>query len=109
MIKKYSLDKFGYGNHVVRATFLFDETKVVVQSNIGGNCFGGDILKGFTDDASLCLDRKYEVLEGKLTEGEDYNVIVECDGMELDIDVCDLFKYLVRVEIIDYQEDEEED
>lgn len=107
MIKKYSIDKIGYGTHVVRATFLFDETKVVVQKNIGGNCFGGDVLKDFIDDDALWLDYKYEVLEGKLAEGDDYNVIVECDGMGLDINFSDLSKYLVGVEIIDYKEDKD--
>ncbi|MEE1194909.1 MAG: hypothetical protein U0K79_08955 [Phascolarctobacterium sp.] len=109
MIKKYSIDKFGYGTHVVRATFLFDETKVVVQKNIGGNCFGGDILKDFTDDDALWLDSKYEVVEGPLTETEDNYVIVECDGMELEIYYADLSKYLVGVEIVDYKEGDEEE
>lgn len=109
MIEKYSIDKFGYGTHTVRATFLFDETKVVVQKNICGNCFGGDILEDFTGYESLWLDSKYEVVEGTLTETEDNYVIVECEGMELEIYYADLYKYLVGVEIVDYKEDEEEE
>lgn len=106
MIKNYNPEK-AYGKiHVIEATYMFDDTKVVVCQKID-DCVGDEALQIFADtDSGWLGDKPYNLLKGKLEydETSDSVIVTMNDGNKNVIGGDYLRDYLVKVEIVDVED-----
>ena len=106
MLTKYIPDELpGDCDHVVELTYMFDTERVVIRAKMGGNCSGADILNCYTESDSDWFNAPYEIVQGKFSYSpEDEAFTVECKNWPIEINVSDLYRYLVSVAIVDVLE-----
>lgn len=116
MLQKYDAPDIeaDSGKHTVLLKFLCGEHRAEVISELGGNCYGGDILGNFTDlsiGLVVCIERgknaehciPYEGEEGKYVEVE-YIRLTHPTKSPIELDLEEAQSYLVGIEIIGYEE-----
>ena len=96
------------GTHTIRYTLQSGEYKGTFCIEIGGNCKGGELLSGDVFYSFHNIDIMRSDCELKYNEEYDYFscVLHDENGNECIIDDFseeDMTKYLVGIEIIDYQ------
>ncbi len=99
-----------YGIHTIEITLQLWEYVGHITRKIGGNCKGIDVLDfDFECEDGDCLDS-----DCNLKFNEEYNyfsaTLKDSEGntMEVEESVHDFNKMIVKVEIIDFQKDEDE-
>lgn len=110
MLKSYDPMKNCGLLHIVEATYMFGEGKVVVSSPIESECAGADLLNMCVDDSDWVseLDDFGELNHIQLTDirrleyDDDMDELDVCltNGEILTIAGDDVRKYLVKVEIV---------
>lgn len=106
MIKNYNPVEACLKIHVVEATYLFGDTKVVVRQKFD-KCVGYEALDCFVKaDSDWLGDKPYDFMEGKLEYDEisDSVTVTMNDGNKNVIGGDYLRDYLVKVEIVDVED-----
>lgn len=94
------------GTHVVKISFQFEDYKGYLVHEIGGNCFGKNIL-----DYDLSLVFEDDQLKENACDLQNYGdtelyritlMNQKGDAYEIDGDSDEIAKYVVAVEIIDF-------
>lgn len=115
MIKCYNPENLSeVVKYTIRATYLFDDSKVVIVSKRAmSNMFGYDALSTFASDEPDFIDFEYKCIKGGIVTDEDYGGLIKVldDDGKIIMEYCDieeLQEHLVGVEIVKVEEMEEE-